>query len=74
MSNLKATVCLPEMRFDYDSQSAKLFAENVPGIMICLRAKTQSKGCRLCLARGGNLQIRHLFSLAYPLLRHNDIK
>ena len=58
----------------FDSRSAELFAENVPCLLICLWAESQSRNCSFCLTREDNLQILHLLSIAQPLLMQNCIE
>ena len=45
VSNWRVLVYLLKLRFDYESLSARLFAENFRGLIICLRADTQSRNC-----------------------------
>ena len=56
-SNWRMSVYLLEFRFDYDSRSAKLFVENVPGLIICLWGEIQTRNCSFCMTREANLQV-----------------
>ena len=67
-------VYLLKSSFDYDSRSAKLFAEKVAGLIMCLWAETQSRNWSFRLTSEAILEILHFLSITQSLLMNNDIE
>ena len=74
VSNWRVTMYLLDLRLVCDSRSAKFFAENIQGLLICLPSEAQSRNCCLCLTSEACFQILHVLSIAQPLLMNNYIE
>ena len=74
MSNWKATAYLLELRFHYESLSTKLFAENFPGLILCLCAENLTRNCCFCLGFGNSILLLVVVFAAVNVIHLADDK